>query len=147
MNKIELTPSDEIDLVQNYRNLVFEETKSKLTFLIGIYAVRKGILKFKLLKEDTFTIDGQKFHNCLKNVTRKKVMNTLFNTPIKVDEIDYGRLTKETVFKTLYSKHNFNLNDLIALYNNLDVILFKKLTSIEMSKILALYDILWVIEF
>lgn len=137
MNKIKLTPTDANGLMNKYRHLVLDETKSKLIFLIGIYAVRTGKLKFNLLKNDTFSINGEVFQNNLKNVSRKTILNTLFNKPIKVDGIDYTKLTKETVFKSLYKKHNFNVDDLIFLYKKLDVILFTKLTSFKMKGVLS----------
>lgn len=136
MNKIELSPQEESVLVKQYRKYVFEETKSKLAFLIGIYSVRKGKLKFKFLKEDTFNVNGQIFQNDLKNVTRKTILNTLFHVPIKVDGIDYCQLTKETVFKTLYQKHNFEITDLFFLYDQLEIILFSKLSSPEITIVL-----------
>lgn len=137
MNKIELNPIDEDILIRKYKTYVYDETKSKLTFLIGIYSVRSGQLKFKFLKEKTFTLFGRNFKNDLKNITRKAILNTIFNVPIKVDEINYCQLTKETVFKTIYQKHTFNLNDLIFLYDQLQVILFSKLTSQEITTVLT----------
>ena len=136
MNKIELSSKKGITLKNDYCKFVFDETKSKLAFLIGIYAIRKGKLKFKFLKENTFNVNGQDFPNDLKNVTRKTILNTLFNKSIKVNDIDYGQLTKETIFKTVYKKHSLEIADLIFLYNNLEVILFSKLTSIKMKTIL-----------
>ena len=136
MNKIELIPIEEGVLIEQYRNYVFEETKSKLTFLIGIYSVRKGSLKFKFLKEDFFNVNGRVFQNDLKNVTRKTILNTLFNIPIKVDGIDYSQLTKNTVFKTVYQSHTFEITDLFFLYDQLEVILFSRLSSSEMTTVL-----------
>jgi len=143
MNKITLLTKTERKLVNNYRNLVYKDTLSKLVFIIGIFATRERKINFKELGNSEIEIGGTKYLNDLKLVGRKKILNGIFTLKKKfstVNDIEYSRINRKTSYKKSFQVLTSSSSDLITLYNHLDSLLFKKLTSRELKKALRQLD-------
>lgn len=143
MNKITLLTNTERKLVNNYKNLVYKDTVSKLVFIIGIFATRERKINFKELDNSEIEIGGIKYLNDLKLVNRKKILNGIFTLKKKfptVNDIEYSRINRKTSYKKSFKVLTSSSSDLIILYNHLDSLLLKKLTSRELKIVLRLLD-------
>jgi hypothetical protein len=137
MNKIDLSTKDKKKLLKEYKKIVFEETRDKLTFVIGAYSLRKGLIDSIDLTKKKFLVKGRIFNNKLKNVNRKTILNILFEKAIKVDAIEYKNLNIKGYLKSLYQNHFIDIDNLLCIYDNLEVILFEELSNPKVNSALS----------
>lgn len=140
MNKIEISASDETTLAFKYKNLVLENTRSKLAFVISVFARKQRKINKLEIIHPLFIFNRFTIKNDLNPGARKTLLNLIFNAKKKVekaDSIDYLKIDRKTSYKKSFSSFNIDLDALMLLYVNLENLITKRLTSPHITAVLA----------